>query len=47
MCLEVQVYLKYDGDFQAVLVVKNPPANEEDLRGGFDPWDRRITWRRA
>ena len=46
MCLEVQVYLKYDCDFQAVLVVKNP-ANEGDLRGGFDPWDGRITWRRA
>ena len=30
------------------LVVKNPPANTGDgKRGGFDPWVRKIPWRRA
>ena len=33
----MQVYLKYDCDFQAVLVVKNPPANEGDLKEGSIP----------
>ena len=28
-------------------MVKNPPANAEDIkRGGFDPWVRKIPWRR-
>ena len=30
-----------------VLVVKNPPANAGDVRRGFDPWVRKIAWRRA
>ena len=30
-----------------VLVVKNPPANAGDVRRGFDPWGRKILWRRA
>ena len=25
---------------QLALVVKNPPANAGDKRGGFDPWGR-------
>ena len=30
------------------LVFKNPPANAGDTRDGwFDPWIRRIPWRRA
>ena len=28
-------------------VVKNPPANAGDMRHGFDPWVRKIPWRRA
>ena len=35
-------------DFQVVLVVKNPPANAEDIkRYGFQIWVRKIPWRRA
>ena len=30
-----------------VLVVKNLPANAGDVRLGFDPWVRKIPWRRA
>ena len=30
------------------LVVKNPPANAEDIKTpGFDPWVGKILWRRA
>ena len=29
------------------LVVKNPPANAGEKRCGFDPWVRKIPWRRA
>ena len=30
------------------LVVKNPLANAEDVRDpGFNPWVRKIPWRRA
>ena len=32
---------------QVVLVVKNPPANARDMRCGFNPWVRKIAWRRA
>ena len=32
---------------QVVRVVKNPPANAWDMRCGFDPWIRKIPWRRA
>ena len=31
---------------QVVLVVKNPPANIGDIRHGFNPWIRKIPWRR-
>jgi len=30
-----------------VLVVKNLPANAGDVRLRFDPWVRKIPWRRA
>ena len=33
--------------FQVVLIVKNPPANAGDIEMQFDPWIRRIPWRRA
>ena len=29
-----------------VLVVKKPPASAGDKRRGFDPWVRKIPWRR-
>ena len=29
------------------LVVKNPAANVGDMRYRFDPWVRKIPWRRA
>ena len=34
---------------QAVLMVKNPPANAGDVRvpGRFNPWVREIPWRSA
>ena len=33
---------------QVILVVKNPPANEGDVRDvGSDPWVGKIPWRRA
>ena len=38
--------MKY-GASQVALVVKNPPANGEDMRHEFDPWVRRIPWRRT
>ena len=36
------------GDSQVVLVVKNPPANARNImRCGFNPWVRKIPWRRT
>ena len=32
---------------QVALGVKNPPANARHKRCGFDPWVRKIPWRRA
>ena len=32
---------------QVALVVKNPPANAGDMRRRFDPWLKKISWRRA
>ena len=29
------------------LVVKSPPDNAGDMRRGFDPWVRKITWRKV
>ena len=31
---------------QVVLVVKNLPVNAEDIRYRFNPWVRKIPWRR-
>ena len=38
--------MRLRGASQVVLVVKNPPANAGDMRHGFDPWVRKIPWRR-
>ena len=36
------------GTSQVALVVKNPPANAGDMkRCEFNPWVRKIPWRRA
>ena len=35
------------GASQAALAVKNPPATAGDMRCGFDPWVRKIPWRRV
>ena len=32
---------------QATLVIKNPTDNAGDMRHRFDPWVRKIPWRRA
>ena len=32
---------------QVMQMVRNPPANTGDTRCGFDPWIRKIPWRRA
>ena len=32
---------------QVALEVKNPPANSGNVRHGFNPWVRKIPWRRA
>ena len=32
---------------QVALVVKNWPANAGDMRRRFDPWLKKISWRRA
>ena len=42
-------YLRTKGikGFQVVLVVKNLPATAGDMRPRFDPWIRKILWRRA
>ena len=34
------------GASQMVLAIKNPSASAGDLRCGFDPWVRKIPWRR-
>ena len=32
---------------EVALAVKNPPASAGDMRHGFNPWVRKIRWRRA
>ena len=34
------------GTSQVASVVNNPPANAGDMNHGFDPWVRKIPWRR-
>ena len=35
------------GDFTGSSAVKNPPADRSCRKQGFDPWVRKILWRRA
>ena len=35
------------GASQVMLVVKNLPASARDKRRGFNPWVRKMPWRRA
>ena len=45
--IRVWIYL---GFHKVVLVAKNPSANAgnlRDMRHGFDPWVRKILWRRT
>ena len=37
----------YDDGSQVVLMVKDPPANAGDMRHRFNPWVRKIPWRKA
>ena len=41
------LYLMILKGFSGGSGVKNPPANAGDMRCGFDPWVRKIPWRRA
>ena len=45
----IYMMVKFTGAYQVVLVVKNPHANAGDVRDmdGFNPWVRKIPWRRA
>ena len=50
MCVCVNVYTHthtYMWVSEVALVVKNLPANAEDLRCGIDPWVRKIPWRKV
>ena len=47
--LQGKVYLTPSvtpGASQVALVVKNPHANAEDMKHGFDPWVGNIPWKR-
>ena len=46
-CLTLPSCYALHGASQAALVVKNLPANAGDMRQGFNPWVRKIPWRRA
>ena len=35
------------GPSQVALLVKNPPTNAGDIKDSFNPWVRKIPWRRA
>ena len=37
----------YDDGSQVALMVKDPPANAGDMRHRFNPWVRKIPWRKA
>ena len=37
----------FDWVSQEVLVVKNTTANSGEMRHGFDPWVKKIPWKRA
>ena len=47
MCVYTHTHTHTYKASQVALVVKNLPANAGDLRDtGFDPWVRKIPWRR-
>ena len=44
----IYIYKKLNWGFPGGSVVKNPPAMQEtSRRHGFDPWVRKIPWRRT
>ena len=47
----IRIFCVRFGASQVTLAVKNPPANDRDMdqckRCGFDPWVRKVSWRRA
>ena len=45
-CCQIKQKCSEKRTLQVVLVVKNPPADVWDMRHRFDPWDRKISWRR-
>ena len=49
LCLQPEFIFCHfsSGASQVVLAVKNPPATAGDMRCGFDPWVRKIPWRRV
>ena len=49
MCIYIYIYIciyTFRTASQVVLVVKNLPASVGDMRCGFNPWIRKIPWRR-
>ena len=48
VCIHTHTHTHIYGALQVILVVKNPPANAEDIRDrGSTLWVGKITWRRA
>ena len=47
VCVCVYIYIYIYRTSQVVLMVENQPANAGDVRDGFNPWVRKIPWRRA
>ena len=45
LCMYVRTYIY--GASQVALMIKNQPANAGNVRDRFDPWVRKILWRRA
>ena len=43
----IKLWYTYIRSSQGALVVKHLPANAGDVRRRFDPWVRKIPWRRA
>ena len=45
--LKISSWANGNEDLPGSTHVKNPPTNAGDMRCGFDPWVRKITWRKA
>ena len=43
----IKIVIKHVKGFPDGASVKNPPSNSGDLICGFEPWIKRIPWRRA